>query len=50
MVGKNTMMATIAIFEAGLVSPNQLFMIGAKAMIGTLLAAMAKGIIASLSM
>lgn len=42
------MMATIAIFEAGLVVPNQLFMIGAKAMIGTELAAIANGMAASL--
>ena len=50
MVGKKTMIATIAILEAGLVMPNQLFMIGAKAIIGTELAAMAKGIVASLTM
>src|SRR5690606_32452157 len=48
IAGKNTIMATIAIFDAGLVMPNQLFIIGAKAIIGTELAAIAKGIIASL--
>ena len=48
MAGKNTMTATMAILEAGFVMPNQLFMIGAKAMMGTELAAMAKGMVASL--
>src|SRR5688572_20851243 len=48
MVGKKTIIATIAILEAGFVSPNQLLVIGAKAIIGTELAAIAKGIIASL--
>jgi hypothetical protein len=35
------MTAAIAIFEAGERSPNQLFVIGAKAMIGIALAAIA---------
>src|SRR5918992_4621068 len=42
--GKKTSTAAIAIFEAGLSSPNQLFVIGAKAMIGIALAAIANGI------
>src|SRR5687767_13332673 len=49
MTGKKTMIDTIAILEAGLVMPNQLFMIGAKAMIGTELAAIANGMSASLT-
>jgi len=35
MIGKNTRIATTIIFESGFRIPNQLFMIGAKAMIGT---------------
>ena len=41
--GKNTSTATIIIFDSGLRTPNQLFMSGAKAMIGTALAPMASG-------
>jgi hypothetical protein len=44
ITGKKTSTATIIIFETGLVTPNQLFMIGAKATIGIAFAAMAKGI------
>src|SRR6266511_4545895 len=43
IIGKNVMIATIIIFESWVVRPNQLFMIGAKAMMGTELAAIAKG-------
>src|SRR5882762_5329330 len=42
MIGKNTRIAT-TIIESGFRIPNQLFMIGAKAMIGTEFAAIAKG-------
>src|ERR671915_2537973 len=45
--GKKTSTAAIAIFEAGLSVPNQLFVIGAKAMIGIALAAIANGITAA---
>src|SRR3989304_4165193 len=45
--GKNTITATIAIHEKGLLGPNQLNRIGEKAIIGTELAAIANGIIAS---
>ena len=43
MTGKNTRTAAIIIFASGFSSPNQLFMIGAKAMIGTAFAATASG-------
>src|SRR5256885_13303775 len=43
MIGKNTRTATTIIFESGFRIPNQLFMIGANAMIGTELAAIANG-------
>ncbi len=43
MTGKNTSTAAIIIFESGLRTPNQLFMRGAIAMIGTAPAAMASG-------
>ena len=43
MTGKNTSTAAIIIFESGLRTPNQLFMSGANAMIGTAPAAMASG-------
>src|SRR6266850_7979492 len=43
MIGKKTNTATTIIFESGFRIPNQLFMIGANAMIGTEFAAMAKG-------
>src|SRR3989304_4895260 len=46
ITGKNTITATTAIHETGLLGPNQLNRIGEKAMIGTELAAMANGIIA----
>jgi hypothetical protein len=39
--GKKQMTAAIAIFEDGERIPNQLFVIGAKAMIGTAFAAIA---------
>ena len=39
ITGKNTSSAAIIILESGLRVPNQLFMIGAKAMIGIALAA-----------
>src|SRR5581483_337713 len=35
MVGKKVRMTTIATFDSGLSTPNQAFVIGAKAMIGT---------------
>ena len=41
--GKNTSTATIIILDSGLSTPNQLFMSGAKAMIGTALAPTASG-------
>ena len=41
ITGKKQMTAAITIFEAGERIPNQLFVIGAKAMIGIALAAMA---------
>ena len=41
--GTKTSTATIIIFDSGLSTPNQLFMSGAKAMIGTALAPMATG-------
>ena len=41
--GKKQRTAAIAIFENGFSRPNQLFMIGAKAMIGTAFAATANG-------
>jgi hypothetical protein len=41
--GKKTRTATIIIFDSGLSTPNQLFMSGAKAMIGTALAPIARG-------
>src|SRR5262249_62031742 len=44
IVGKKHSTAAIAIFETGLRRPNQLFVIGANAMIGIALAAIAKGI------
>jgi hypothetical protein len=44
ITGKKQRTAAIAIFEKGFRSPNQLFVIGAKAMIGTALAATANGI------
>src|SRR5712691_2790643 len=44
ITGKKQRTAAIAIFETGFRSPNQLFVIGAKAMIGTAFAAIAKGI------
>jgi hypothetical protein len=44
ITGKKQSTAAIAIFETGFRSPNQLFVIGAKAMIGTAFAAIAKGI------
>ena len=44
IVGKKHSTAAIAIFETGLRSPNQLFVIGANAMIGTAFAAIANGI------
>jgi hypothetical protein len=44
MTGKKQSTAAIAIFENGFRSPNQLFVIGANAMIGTALAAIANGI------
>jgi hypothetical protein len=44
IVGKKQSTAAIAIFENGLSSPNQLFVIGENAMIGTALAAIANGI------
>ena len=43
MMGKNTSTATTIIFESGFRMPNQLFMIGANAMIGTEFAAIAIG-------
>src|SRR5262249_32783010 len=43
IIGKNVITATIIILESCVVTPNQLFMIGAKAMMGTELAAMAQG-------
>ena len=39
ITGKNTSTADIIILDSGLSTPNQLFMSGAKAMIGTALAA-----------
>ena len=42
--GKKQSAAAITIFESGLRSPNQLFVIGAKAMIGIALAAIMYGI------
>ena len=42
-IGKKTSTATIIIFDSGLMTPNQLFMSGAKAMIGTALAPIASG-------
>ena len=42
--GKKQSTAAITIFESGLSSPNQLFVIGAKAMIGIALAAIMYGI------
>jgi len=47
ITGKKQRTAAIAIFEKGFRSPNQLFVIGANAMIGTALAATANGISAS---
>src|SRR5918999_5851720 len=44
--GKKQITAAIAIFDSGSIAPNQLFVIGAKAMIGTALAAIAYGMIA----
>ena len=44
IVGKKQRTAAIAIFEKGLSSPNQLFVIGENAMIGTAFAAIASGI------
>ena len=44
IVGKKQRTAAIAIFEKGLRSPNQLFVIGANAMIGIAFAAIANGI------
>ena len=46
--GKNTITATMLILASGLVMPNQLFMIGASAIIGVELIATANGIIPSL--
>ena len=43
MTGKKTSIATIIILLTGLVTPNQAFAIGANAMIGIALAAMANG-------
>ena len=43
MTGKNTSTAAISAFESGLMSPNQLLISGANAMIGTALAATASG-------
>src|SRR2546428_531300 len=43
MMGKKTSTATTIIFESGFRMPNQLFMIGANAMIGTEFAAIAIG-------
>ena len=43
MIGKKTRTATTIIFDRGFRIPNQLFMIGAKAMIGTEFAAIANG-------
>jgi len=43
MIGKNTRTATTIIFESGFRIPNQLFMTGANAMIGTEFAAIANG-------
>src|SRR5205823_12472493 len=47
IVGKKQRTAAIAIFETGLRSPNQLFVIGENAMIGTAFAAIANGISAA---
>ena len=44
ITGKKQRTAAIAIFEKGFSSPNQLFVIGANAMIGIALAATANGI------
>jgi hypothetical protein len=49
ITGKKTMTATIIILDSGLSIPNQLLSIGAKAIIGTELAAMATGIKLSLA-
>src|SRR4030088_3461210 len=43
MIGKNTSTATTIIFESGFKMPNQLFMMGANAMIGPEFAAIANG-------
>ena len=43
MTGKNTRTAAIRAFESGLISPNQLLIRGANAMIGTALAPTASG-------
>ena len=43
MTGKNTRTAAMTILDSGFSSPNQLFISGAKAMIGTALAATARG-------
>ncbi len=49
MTGKNTRTAAIIILASGLSTPNQLFMSGAKAMIGMAPAATASGSSASLA-
>ena len=46
-IGKKQSTAAIDIFEIGLSRPNQSFVIGAKAMIGTAFAAIANGISAA---
>ena len=48
MTGKNTSSAATIIFDSGFVIPNQALKIGAMAMIGIALAAMANGSTASL--
>src|SRR5258708_28651759 len=47
IVGKKQSTAAIDIFEIGFSSPNQLFVIGANAMIGTAFAAIANGMSAA---
>ncbi len=49
-IGKNTSSDAIAIFESGLSTPNQLFRMGAMAMIGMALDATAKGSMMSRAM